>query len=111
MTASATKVAEQVDRTDGVVVGGDAELDVVGVAVGVEGAHHGNAKTLGFVDGDAASRLVSTTKMASGSFFMLRMPLRLVCSLASSFLSRICSFLGRTSMRPSDSMASSSSMR
>ena len=32
-------------------------------------------------------------------------------SLASSFLSRICSFLGRTSMRPSDSMASSSSMR
>ena len=44
ITASATKVAKQVDGADGVVVGGDAVLDVVGVAVGVKGADHGDVQ-------------------------------------------------------------------
>ena len=58
-----------------------------------------------------ASRFVSMTNTASGVRFMLRMPLRLVCSFDSSLRRRICSFFGSTAMRPSASMASSSSMR
>ena len=42
---------------------------------------------------------------------MVRAPPRLAWSLPSSLVSTACSFLGRRLMRPSSTMASSSSMR
>src|SRR5690606_30698427 len=43
---------EQRDRADRVVVARDAVGDVIGVAVGVEDAHDGDAELLGLVDGE-----------------------------------------------------------
>ena len=52
ITASATNSASR--RTERIAssFAGDAEINVVGIAVGVERAHHGDVQTMSLADGD-----------------------------------------------------------
>ena len=45
------ELAHELDRGDGVVVAGDTEVDDVRIGVGVDKGDHGDAKTLGLLDG------------------------------------------------------------
>ena len=49
---------DHADGADGVVIAGDRVVDQLGVAIGVDDGHHGDAEAVGFADSDILARRV-----------------------------------------------------
>ncbi len=102
---------QQFDGADGIIIGGDHIIHAARVAVGIDQGNHRDLRACWLRGPRFLRGITSTTKSRSGSFFMLRTPLRRIFRrVISRWISRP-SFLVRRLISPvSRSFSSRSSL-